>query len=95
MLYLPHPHQVTHTPWKKGKLIGQKLPLKLREIWSIWIRLQLANNIRDRALFNMAIDSKLCCCDLVKLQVRDVTHGTQILSRAMIMQQKAHQPVQF
>ena len=95
MLYLTHSHQKMHIPWNKEKLIGQKSPLKLKEIWSIRIRLQLANNIRDLALFNMAIDSKLRCCDLVKLQVRDVTHGTQILSRAMIMQQKAHQPVQF
>jgi len=95
MLYLPLPHQETHTPWNKGKLIGQKPPLKLKEIWSIRIRLQLANNIRDLALFNLAIDSKLRCCDLVKLQVRDIAHGTQILSRATIMQQKTHQPVQF
>ncbi len=95
MLYLPHPHQETHTPWNKGKLIGQKPPLKLKEIWSIRIRLQLANNIRDLALFNLAIDSKLRCCDLVKLKVRDIAHGTQVLSRAMIMQQKTHQPVQF
>ncbi len=82
-------------PWNKGKLIGQKPPLKLKEIWSIRIRLQLANNIRDLALFNLAIDSKLRCCDLVKLKVRDVAHGTEILNRAMIMQQKTHQPVQF
>lgn len=93
MLYLPH--QETHTPWNKGKLIGQKPPLKLKEIWSIRIRLQLANNIRDLALFNLAIDSKLRSCDLVTLQVRDIAHGTQILNRAMIMQQKTRQPVQF
>ncbi len=95
MLYLTHTPQETHIPWNKGKLIGQKPPLKLKEIWSIRIRVQLANNIRDLALFNLAIDSKLRCCDLVKLKVRDVAHGTQILNRAMIMQQKTHQPVQF
>jgi len=48
-----------HTPWNKGKLVGQKPPLKLKEIWAIRIRLQIANRIRDLALFNLAIDSKL------------------------------------
>ncbi len=84
-----------HIPWNKGKLIGQKLPLKLHEVWSIRIRLQISNNKRDLALFNLAIDSKLRSCDLVKLQVRDIAHGQQILKRAMIMQQKTSQPVQF
>jgi len=45
------------TPWNKGKLVGQKLPLKLKEIWAIRVRLQLADNKRDLALFNLAIDS--------------------------------------
>ncbi len=47
------------TPWNKGKLVGQKLPLKLKEIWAIPVRLQLADKTRDLALFNLAIDSKL------------------------------------
>jgi len=54
------------TPWNKGKLIGQKLPLKLKEIWAIRVRLQLSNKKRDLALFNLTIDSKLRGCDLVK-----------------------------
>ena len=70
------------TPWNKGKLIGQKPPLKLQEILSIRIRLEVANRIRDLALFNLAFDSKLRSCDLVKLRVGDVTHGKQILKRA-------------
>lgn len=85
----------TRTPWNKGKLVGQKLPLKRQEIWAIRIRLQLANNIRDLALFNLAIDSKLRGCDLVSLKVSDISHGSSILKRAMIMQQKTKQPVQF
>ncbi len=85
----------SHTPWNKGKLVGQKLPLKLQEIWAIRIRLQLANKFRDLALFNLAIDSKLRGCDLVKLKVSDISHGSAILKRAMIMQQKTKQPVQF
>ena len=74
-----------HIPWNKGKLIGQKPPLKLKEIWAIRIRLQLANRLRDLALFNLAIDSKLRSCDLVKLRVSDVAHGTQVGNRAMVM----------
>jgi integrase len=86
------PHRI---PWNKGKLVGQKAPLKLREIWAIRIRLQLAKKVRDLALFNLALDSKLRACDLVKLKVRDVSQGSQMLSRAMVEQQKTHQSVQF
>src|SRR5690606_13060713 len=82
-------------PWNKGKLVGQKALLKLKDIWAIRIRLQLRHNIRDLALFNLAIDSKLRACDLVKLRVSDVAHGGQIASRAMVMQQRTHRPVQF
>jgi hypothetical protein len=58
------------TPWNKGKLLGQKPPLKLKEIWAIRIRLQLDHRNRELALFNLAIDSKLRGCDLVGLRVR-------------------------
>ena len=75
-------------PWNKDKLIGQKPALKLKKVWSIRIHLQLANRIRDLALFNLAIDSKLRSCDLVKLRVKDVTHGGCVAKRAMVMQQK-------
>lgn len=84
-----------NAPWNKGKLIGQKSPLKLKEIWAIRIRLQMVKNIRELALFNLAIDSKLRGCDLVKLRVCDVAQGGRVLSRAIIMQQKTHRPVQF
>ena len=82
-------------PWNKGKLIGQKKPLKLKEVWTIRVRLQLAGDIRGLALFNLAIDSKLRACDLVKLRVADVTHGNRVMSRATVMQQKTRQRVQF
>lgn len=81
--------------WNKGRLIGQKLPLKLKEIWAVRILLQLAQRTRNLALFNLAIDSKLRGCDLVKLQVGDIALGARILPRATIMQQKTHRPVQF
>lgn len=82
-------------PWNRGKLIGQKPPLKLHEIWAIRIRLQLNERIRDLALFNMAIDSKLRGCDLVKLRIRDISHSGVVSKRAIVMQQKTQQPVQF
>src|SRR6202049_1477506 len=82
-------------PWNKGKLTGQKPPPKLKEIWAIRIRLQLAARTRDLAMFNLAIDSKLRACDLTKLRVRDVCHGEHVASRATIMQQKTQRPVQF
>lgn len=82
-------------PWNKGKLIGQKPPLKLKEIWTLRIRLQIGCRIRDLALFNLAIDSKLRGCDLVRLRVCDVAHGDHIVPRATVMQQKTGQPVRF
>ena len=82
-------------PWNKGKLVGQKSPLRLKDIWAIRIRLQLAQRTRELALFNLAVDSKLRSCDLVRLRVRDVTHGERVTSRAMVMQQKTRRPVQF
>jgi len=94
MKYLTHTAQ-KHIPWNKGKLMGQKPPLKLQEIWAIRIRLQIAKKTRDLALFNLALDSKLRSCDLVKLKVKDVAHGSVVSKRAMVMQQKTKRPVQF
>lgn len=82
-------------PWNKGKLVGQKTPLRLRDIWAIRVRLQIAERTRDLALFDLAIDSKLRACDLTKLRVRDIAHGELVSSRAMVMQQKTQRPVQF
>src|SRR5271154_1149640 len=87
--------RVVHSPWNKGKIVGQKAPFKLKEIWAIRIRLQLADRRRELALFNLAIDSKLRACDLVKLRVRDVCHGQTVASRTIVMQQKTQRPVQF
>ena len=85
-------HQV---PWKKGKLTGQKPPLKREQIWAIRIRLQIKQKVRDLAMFNLAIDSKLRDCDLVMIRVMDVAHGNHVISRTTVMQQKTGQPVRF
>jgi integrase len=80
---------------KKAKLTGHKPPLKRKEVWAIRVRLQLAKQPRDLALFNLAIDSKLRGCDRVRLRVCDVANGNRIGSRATIVQKKTGRPVQF
>lgn len=57
--------------WNKGRIVGQKRPLLPKHVWAVRVRLEIANNHRDLALFNLAIDSKLRGCDLVKLKVAD------------------------
>lgn len=83
------------SPWNKGKVVGQKLPLKAKEVWAVRFRLQLQHRARDLALFNLGIDSKLRGCDLTTLRVRDVVQGGRVASRAIVMQQKTQRPVKF
>ena len=87
--------RVVPTPWNNGKLVGQKAPLKLKEIWAIRVRLQVYRRTRELALFDLGIDSKLRACDLLKLKVRDVCHGEWVAVRAIVVQQKTSKPVQF
>jgi integrase len=82
-------------PWNKGRLIGQKRPLKPKEVWAMRVRLQLEERRRDLALFNLALDSKLRGCDLVRLQVNDVCVGGRVRDRATVIQRKTGRPVQF
>jgi integrase len=82
-------------PWNKGKLVGQKTPLKLKEIWAVRVRLQVFGRTRELALFDLGIDSKLRACDLLKLKVRDVCNGERVAARAIVVQQKTSRPVQF
>ena len=85
----------TNVPWNKGKIVGQKAPLKLKDIWAIRIRLQLGHRTRGLALFVVGLDSKLRACDLVRLRVRDTCHGDRVSSREIVKQQKTSRPVQF
>ncbi len=82
-------------PWNKGILVGQKRPLQPKNVWSIRVRLEMSGAIRELALFNLAIDSKLRACDLVKLKVEDLWSGSSIRDRATIIQKKTKRPVQF
>ncbi len=81
--------------WNKGRIVGQKRPLKPKHVWAIRVRLELAENHRDLALFNMAIDSKLRGCDLVKMKVVDVMASGRIKERASVLQSKTQKPVRF
>ena len=91
----PTKTQANRAPWNNRRRIGPKPPLKLREIWAIRIRLQLAKRTRDLALFNLAIDSKLRGCDLVRLRVGDIAQNGCVVARATVVQRKTQQPVRF
>jgi integrase len=82
-------------PWSKGKIVGQKAPFKPKDIWALRVHLHMEGRVRELALFSLGIDSKLRGCDLVALRVRDVCHGDQVASRAIVMQHKTQRPVQF
>ncbi|WP_069299082.1 tyrosine-type recombinase/integrase [Neptunicoccus sediminis] len=81
--------------WNKGRIVGQKRPLKPKHVWAIRVRLELAENYRDLAFFNPAIDSKLHGCDLVKMKVVDVMASGQIMERASVLQSKTQKSVRF
>src|SRR5258708_35367775 len=93
---LARPDGRDHTrPWNKGLLVGQKKPLQPKHVWSIRVRLEIACMWRDLALFNLAIDSKLRACDLVKLRIDEVSSGAMVRDRATVIQKKTGRPVQF
>lgn len=81
--------------WNEGQIIGTKRPLKPRDVWAIRFFLDEHRRLRDRALFDLAIDSKLRGCDIVKIKIGDLVSGASIRNRATIVQQKTGRPVQF
>jgi site-specific recombinase XerC len=81
--------------WNAGKKVGTKRPFTQKQIWAVRFFLDREKRVRDRALFDLAIDSKLRGCDLVKIKIRDVVAGPEIRTRAIVVQQKTGRPVQF
>ena len=81
--------------WNKGRLVGQKRPLQPKQVWAIRARLELEKKLRDLALFNLAIDSKLRGCDLVRLRVNDLVVDDTVRDRVSVVQSKTAKPVQF
>src|SRR5450759_4464598 len=89
----PMPHK--RLPWNKGKLTGAKPPLRPKHVWSIRTKLQIEGRVRDLAMFNLAIDSKLRGCDVVSIRVEDVAAGGYAADRATVRQKKTGRPVRF
>ncbi|MDB5677444.1 tyrosine-type recombinase/integrase [Sphingomonas bacterium] len=81
--------------WNAGKTVGTKRPLTQKQIWAVRFFLEHERRLRDRALFDLAIDSKLRGCDLVKIKIGDLVSGAEIRTRAIVIQQKTGRPVQF
>lgn len=81
--------------WNAGKVVGTKRPLTQKQIWAVRFFLEREGRLRDRALFDLAIDSKLRGCDLVKIKIGDIVSGAEIRTRAIVVQQKTGRPVQF
>ena len=82
-------------PWNTGRMVGAKRALKAKEVWAVRFRLDQNQRLRDRAIFDLAIDSKLRGCDIVKMKIGDLMIGGRVRSRALIVQQKTGRPVQF
>ena len=81
--------------WNACKAVGTKRPLTQKQIWAVRFFLDREGRLRDRALFDLAIDSKLRGCDLVKIKIGDIVSGADIRTRAIVIQQKTGKPVQF
>jgi hypothetical protein len=82
-------------PWNEGRLIGAKRALKQQQVWAIRFWLDRHRRLRDRALFDFAIDSKLCGCDEMSVRIGDGVSGGRVRNRAIIIQQKTKRPLQF
>jgi site-specific recombinase XerC len=81
--------------WNAGRKLGAKRPLKPKQVWAVRFWLERERRLRDRALFDLAIDSKLRGCDLVRVRIRDLVSGGRVRQRAIVIQQKTGRPVQF
>jgi len=82
-------------PWNAGRIIGTKRALKPQQVWAIWFWLDRERRLRDRAMFDLAIDSKLRGCDVVKVKIGYLVSGGRTRSRAIVVQQKTGRPAQF
>src|SRR5450755_5012420 len=93
VIAIPTPDK--RVPWNKGRLTGAKPPLRPKHVWSIRTKLQIEGRVRDLAMFNLAIDSKLRGCDVVAIKVDDVAAGGYTADRATVRQKKTGRPVRF
>src|SRR4028119_1992287 len=89
------PGQEDRPAWNVGRKLGAKRPLLPKQVWAVRFFLERERRLRDRALFDLAIDSKLRGCDLVKVRIGDLVSGARVRSRGIVIQQKTGRPVQF
>lgn len=89
------PGQEDRPAWNVGRKLGAKRPLLPKQVWAVRFFLEQEHRLRDRALFDLAIDSKLRGCDLVKIKIDELVSGARIRQRAIVIQQKTGRPVQF
>jgi hypothetical protein len=89
------PGAESRRPWNAGRKLGAKRALKPQQVWAIRFWLDHEHRVRDRAIFDLAIDSKLRGCDVVKLTIGELVSGDRVRSRAIVIQQKTGRPVQF
>ena len=92
---VPLPHGRPVAPWNKGRSIGPKPPLKPKQVWAIRLHLQREERLRDLAMFDLAVDSKLGGCDLVRLRTGQLVVNATVRQSATTIQQKTEKPVQF
>src|SRR5881275_2222961 len=81
--------------WNAGRKLGAKRALKPQQVWAIRFWLDGERRLRDRAMFDLAIDSKLRGCDIVKIRIGDLVSGGRVRPRAIVIQRKTRRPVQF
>ena len=81
--------------WNAGRKLGTKRPLKPQQVWAIRFWLDHRGRLRDRAMVDLAIDSKLRGCEVLKMKSGDVGLGGRVRTRATVVQQKTGRPVQF
>ena len=81
--------------WNAGRKLGAKRALKPQQVWAVRFWLDCKGRVRDRAMFDLAIDSKLRGCDIVRVRIGDLVIGGQVRSRAAVVQRKTGRPVQF
>jgi len=93
--HFPSPTLKASVPWNAGKMVGAKRAPKEKHVWAIRFWLGTEQRVRDRALFDLALDSKLRGCDLVSLRIGDIVTSGQVRHRARVVQQKTRRPVQF
>jgi hypothetical protein len=79
-------------PWNAGRMIGSKRAPKPQQVWAIRFLLDREGQTRDHAMFDLAIDSKLRGCDVVKMKISDLVCAGRVRSGSIVIQLKTGRP---